>query len=258
MRKSSPSQRTDSNRPLVHSRRKMSTIGSAFNREFPTRNVLWPGCLLASIAHSVFVARAPFLAHEQSWVGRTYNIQDSEGSRGTIAFGGDNSLFVAVVYLLDSDRGSPVDRSTAENNIRTLLRDIPGALEGLVSEALQFILEGIGGIPMPVITAAFWSDLSSSQVTACESWPDVVKHGAIMFRERFASPDIALTMWATAYGFDNSEVTLTRAVFGRRLSTAGPVLLTADEARQVNQKSAGTEGLQACRESFGEIGIILP
>jgi hypothetical protein len=54
---------------------------------FPPKTSLWRGSLLASIAHAVFVARAPFLAYSQSWDGRNYSLQDSTGSYGTTAFG---------------------------------------------------------------------------------------------------------------------------------------------------------------------------
>jgi hypothetical protein len=236
----------------------MSTVGSAFNHQFPPRDMLWPGCLLASIAHAVFVARSPLLAHEQSWSGRTYNIQDSEGSRGTIAFGDDSTLFVAVSYLQTGQAGFPIDPTAAEACTRTLLQGVPKALERLSSEALQFVLEDVGGEPTPVITAAFWSDLNSSQVTACESWPDVVNHGAVMFLRQFADPNTALAMWAAECAFDSSEITLVRAVFNRRLSTSGSILLAEAEVRQIHQRSVNNKGLEACRESFGEIGIVLP
>ena len=169
------------------------------NQQFPLKALVWPGSLLASIAHAIFVARAPFLAHEQSWDGRHYNIQDSQGSRGTIAFGDDDSCFVAVFYLETSER-NPLKRGMHDASEATApVRHVPDQLRALSQEALQYVLQDMGGQPVPVITAAFWSDPGGPRVTAGEPWPDVVKHGAILAAKQFLSRDAAIRKWATEF-----------------------------------------------------------
>ena len=45
------------------------------------------GCILSGIAHAIAVAKFPEISYEHSWDGINYNIQNSEGIRGTITFG---------------------------------------------------------------------------------------------------------------------------------------------------------------------------
>ena len=145
---------------------------------FPSRTSLWPNCLLLSIAHAVFLLRAPVLAHEHSWDGSNYSVQDSQGAHGTIAFGEDRSVFVAAVYSQESERAGPI----FENATDALFRGIPDDLAALRDEALQYVLQDVDGATVPVVTAAFWSDLTSSLVTACEPWADTLAHGAELFQ----------------------------------------------------------------------------
>ena len=228
------------------------------SREFPRSDALWPGCLLASTAHAIFVVRAPYLAHEQSWVGRNYSIQDSAGSRATITFGDDSALCVGVMYMASSGRSLLTSLTAARDGIRTLFQGIPEGLKGLSSEALEFSMEVVEGTPVSVATAAFWTDLTSKQLTAVEPWTDVVKHGAIMLEKQFETPEAALAMWADEYAFDRVEIALTEALFSRRSSTVGAITLTDGEAREINQRIVTREGLRACRESLSGIGISFP
>ena len=226
---------------------------------FPARSVFWPGCLLASIAIAVFAIRAPFLAHEHSWDGTNYSVQDTQGSRGTIAFGEDKSLFVAVMYSLGSDkRRSNANLSLARASVQTLLSNVPDGLKGLRDEALQYVVQDVQGVQAPVLTSAFWSDLETPLVTACEPWLDVVEHGARMFQKQFSAPSIALALWAGDFNFDEKEIALARALFNRRVATTGAMGLRDDEVRLIHQKLSNAHGLQACQKSLSEVGIILP
>jgi hypothetical protein len=161
----------------------MNGQGLDSNDDFPPKAFLWPGSLLASIAHAIFVARAPFLAHEQSWDGRNYNVQDSQGSRGTIAYGEDKNCFVGV-FFLQTSRRNPLKQGTLDAGEATIsVRDVPEQLKELCQGALQYVLQEVAGKTVPVITSAFWSDPTSSGVTASEPWSDVVTHGAVLVKK---------------------------------------------------------------------------
>jgi hypothetical protein len=71
---------------------------------FPLNSARWQGCVLASIAHAVFLCRAPLLAHERSWNGSTYGVTDSQGTSGAIVFGEDRHQFVAAFFAEHSSR----------------------------------------------------------------------------------------------------------------------------------------------------------
>lgn len=229
------------------------------NKSFPMKALVWPGSLLASIAHSFFVARAPFMAHEQSWDGRNYNVQDSEGSRGTIAFGEDKDRFVAVFYLETSERNPLKPGVHDSNETATFVKDVPNQLKPLAEEALQYVFQNVGGQDIPVITAAFWSDLSSLQVTAGEPWPDALKHGAFLVRNQLLPSDVALNQWAGDFEFTSAQIAFIDMLFKRRLATmSGVVQLTPVEVQQLRNMADGDAGFQACRKSLEEIGIVLP
>ncbi len=162
-----------------------------FDENFPRKALVWPGSMLASIAHAVFVARAPFMAHEQSWDGRSYNIQDSEGSRGVIRFGENTHLFVALFRV----EGNPMNRGRDERYATALLRAVPAHLEELALEAMQYILDDIGGKTVPVATAAFWSDPDGPRVSANQPWEDVLKHGAFLAKNQVLPAELGLRRW---------------------------------------------------------------
>lgn len=224
--------------------------------EFPPRSVLWPGSVLGAIAHAVFVARAPYLAHEQSWDGRNYNVQDSQGSRGTIAFGADNNVFVGVFYYEPSQRNPLRRRIQNSNEAITPILNVPVELRALAQEALQYVMQEVEGSPMPVITSAFWSDLAGPRASASEPWPDVITNGASLINNQLLDPEAALRLWARDFELSDSEIAIVETVFRRRLAvTSGPTRLTAAEAQQISRNADGEEGLTACRESMGELGI---
>jgi hypothetical protein len=108
----------------------MYSIASNSSAGFPLKSSLWRGSVLTSIAHAIFIARAPSLSHEQSWNGRDYSVQDSHGSRGTVAFGDAEDHFVALFFRTESGpvRGSGVD----------LFLGMPGELRTLAERATDF------------------------------------------------------------------------------------------------------------------------
>lgn len=227
--------------------------------KFPSKELVWPGSLLGSIAHAIFVARAPLLAHEQSWDGNNYSVQDSEGSRATIAFGEDHRCFVAVFYLLTSAR-NPIKLAVHDADEATVyVRDVPADIKALSREALQYVLQDIRGTTIPVITAAFWSDPGSPDVTASEPWTDVYANGAVLVKNQLLRPDVALKQWAADFEFTSAQTTLMDVLFKRRLEIAGAQIhLTPTETQQIRHMADGDAGFEACRESFREIGILFP
>lgn len=237
----------------------MSSQAADSDERFPLKSLVWPGSLLATIAHAIFVARIPFMAHEQSWDGHIYSVQDSGGSRGTIAFGEHMSSFVAVFYLATSER-NPLNRGACDFSEATVfVRDVPDQLDGLSQEALQYVMQDVGGKAIPVITTAFWSDPDGSRVAAIDTWPVVVKHGAALVKNQVLPADVAIKRWADNFEFTADQIALANALFQRRLGTvAGAVRLTSAEAQQVRSIAAGDAGLQVCRESLAEVAIILP
>lgn len=211
--------------------------------------------MLGSIAHAIFVARAPFLAHEQSWSGRNYSVQDSQGSRGTIAFGTDDDEFVAVFYLHTSPR-NPLAYGRAIPPLELPVHDVPGELAPLAREAMQYVLQDVDGKACPVLTSAFWSNPKTDSIASGEPWADALEHGACLVARQMLPADVAMEQWATDFGFSQSQTALTEALFLRRISARQAVELTACECDQIAAIATSEQGLSMCRESLAEAGII--
>ncbi|MGG4154302.1 hypothetical protein [Peribacillus muralis] len=60
---------------------------------------LWNGCILASIAHAIMVTEYPDFFYEHSWDDNNYNVQDGQGTRGTISFK-DNFFIVDLIVII--------------------------------------------------------------------------------------------------------------------------------------------------------------
>jgi hypothetical protein len=237
----------------------MRTQNAESYKQFPTRNMIWPGAILASVAHAIFVAYAPLMSHEQSWDGLNYNVQNSQGSRGTIAFGQDKVSFVAVFYLASSPR-DPLKRGVhAPTGSKELLQSVPTRLKKLADDALQYVLQDVDGQAIPIITAAFWSDLESPYVTGSEPWQIIVENGASLVKHQILPVEIGLRQWVREFEFTLTQIALVKSIFQQRMAaTSGTVQISSVETQQIMDMADGDEGLEACRESFSEIGMVLP
>jgi hypothetical protein len=227
--------------------------------DYPLSKNIYPGAIFASIAHAIFILKAPFLAHEQSWDGNNYNVQNSEGSRGTIAFEGDGSNFVGVFYLGESRRNPTRFRPVDVKLSLSFLHGLPIELKILADEALQYVLQDIDGKNLPIITAAFWGKLNDSRISAIEPWPDVVKNGAVLIKNQTLQTTDAIHAWSKEFEFTPSQTSLTTLIFEKKMiAKRSPVYLTPADAQQLLSMADDNEGFQACQESLGEIGVFLP
>jgi hypothetical protein len=181
--------------------------------EFPPKNFVFPGAALASIAHAIFITTAPFMAHEQSWDGLNYNVQNNEGSRGTISFGDDKSRFVAVFYWEGSDLDPIAKGGSVDDNTARILQGLPNNLQSLSEKALQYVLQDIGGKAIPVITSAFWSDPDSSKIFGNKPWPEILKQGAKLVQFQTLKTEVAMARWTEEFELPSEQVALTNDIF---------------------------------------------
>lgn len=223
---------------------------------FPEQRLIWPGAMLGSIAHAIFVCRFPDFSNEQSWDGTNYNVQDSAGSRGTIAFAGDK--FVGVFFYKSSKR-NPF-HSGSRYDLNRFFAGLPQDLRPLAhDEALQYLLQEFNGTTISVITSAFWGDGIIERATAAEPWADVFDHGAVLIQNQLLDGDFALTKWAADYELKPSEIALVKALFDRKMANPNKsIQLNESERLLWEEITSGQEGIEASRESFAEIGILLP
>jgi len=223
--------------------------------ECPRQQLLWPGAILGSIAHAVAVARYPDLAHEQSWDEHNYCVQDSAGSRGTVAFSGQR--FVAVFFSESSDRNPFTSDETYD--LQRFFAGLPDDLATLAhEEALQYVLQDYEGLPLPIITSAFWGDGQQQHVTAAEAWSDVFENGGFLIKNQLLTEDESLAAWQAEYELTDEEVTFVTSLFHRKLSQPTSELnLTAADLSLLESIVKDDEGLETCRMSFAELNILL-
>lgn len=210
---------------------------------------LWQGCILASIAHSIFIATNVELANEQSWDGRNYNIQDTMGSVGTVTFTNDDVIGAFF------DPHSPNNASSSSRNydFRTFLSQMPDGLRQIaVEDTLQYLLQDYHGSIVPMLTTTFWSD--GGVLVSAEPWDRVLENGAHLIQVQLSETDVAVQQWAAHYGLSDPQQALLRSLAARKVSAPDtPIRLTDDEKSAfLRQDSPGAE---ASKQLLGEIGI---
>lgn len=222
--------------------------------DFPEAARLRPGAILASIVHAIMIAQVPEMAHEMSWDGEVYNLQDSMGSRGTVAF--SEKGLVGVFFDKDSPRNPFLPG--VENDFQAYFEGVPDELYSLAfDDALQYILDEYEGRDLPVITAAFWS--AGERLAAVEPWPEVYKNGAHMVRIQLMETDEALAEWQREWEMPPHLVALAKSIYERKMKSAGETLtLPPEDLDLIAEGAEGDEGMEASRESFSEIDIVLP
>src|ERR1041385_8355406 len=100
-----------------------------FPSEF-TAGDLYSGSILGTVAHAVWTARHPELAHEQRWDGGNYCVQDTSGAYGTVTF--DASGLVAAFFDVRSPEAEAYEAGRSRH-----LAGAPAALVALAErEAL--------------------------------------------------------------------------------------------------------------------------
>jgi hypothetical protein len=198
------------------------------------------GCILATIAHAIWLIKHPELVHEQSWDGSNYNVQDTMGSLGTITFGSEGT--VAAFFDVHSPR-NPF-RSGTGHALAELLAGMPASLRALAErETLQYLLQEYKGTTQPVITAAFWSEGES--VVAAEQWDQVLSNGAHLAKLQLLGA-AALGEWQKLYKFNSREFELVRSLFSRKMSNPDEtVILTASEADTILTDAPGVDESKA-------------
>lgn len=223
---------------------------SAYQTPF-TRTQLWRGAILGTIAHATWISSHPELAHEQSWDGPNYSVQNSSGAYGTITFA--ESGVVGVFFDVHSSR-SPF-HSTDVYELDTLLDGMPATLSDLAhDEALQYVLQEYKNTTVPIITAAFWTD--QQYLMAAEPWPQVLANGAYLVSIQLMSEKEAITAWRNEYDFTPLQVRLVRSIFTRKVAEPKEkVVLTKHDFDILT--SVGITGLNESCELLAQISVFV-
>lgn len=210
-----------------------------------TKEKLEKGCILSAIAHAIAVAKYPEISYEYSWDGINYNIQNGEGTRGTITFAKDKC--VAAFRNENSER--------MDENISYLeyFESAPtNVLKLAESETLQYLLENVNGNPQPVITTAFWGDKVIKSVDKVDIF---LENGGDIISAEFMEMKKAIEWWKSEYDFSEEEQKMLLDVYERKISNHEKTIhLTKDEINLIKKYS--DEGYKESYASFQELNIM--
>jgi hypothetical protein len=219
-------------------------------RESLAPNQLWQGAILVSIAYAISYAESAILAHECSWDGLNYNRQDSQGTRGTLAFGNQG-----VVGLVRDDRSpaAPWHREDAYD-VDAFLQGLPPDLSELAHEASQYLLDEYNDRVQPIITAAFW--YQGDALVGAATWPELYAHGAHLFRIECMQHETALLECQADFELSDDQFALLKSLFERRINASSlPIKLEDWQYEMLVSKAA--DGLAESLELLETIGIVV-
>lgn len=211
-----------------------------------TRQNIWEGCILASIAHAVFIADAPDLAYEHSWDGDNYSTNDGQGSRGTVAFGQE---VYAAGFRNDHLALNPVDA-------KQYFIEAPDQVQQTAEqETLQYLLDEVDGEVRPVVTTVLWE--SEQHVFSSHPYDIMLERGADLLEVQASEYEAAIEFWEENYELTEQQLALVEKLYLLKLKDPiGRILLTEADIQSINGNDV--EGIEESRISFSEIGIVWP
>lgn len=217
--------------------------------KFPwTREDVYKGCLLASIAHAIMVSHYPDLSSEQSWDGMNYNVQDSMGIRGTITFG---STYCTAAFRDDkSERVLGKNKNILANEY---FKGAPLDIRHMAErETLQYLLENESGTVTPLISTGFWG---GNVIYSIDTKRDFMENGGGIIETQLKRIEEGVEEWKNYYGMTPKQYELFNDIFNR-IITYGieKVFLSANDITRIECNDA--ENLEESKISFEEIGIM--
>ncbi|KXY37454.1 hypothetical protein [Bacillus mycoides] len=206
---------------------------------------LWKGCILKSIANAIFVAHAPDFSHESSWDGFNYNMQDSQGGRGTITFHPDYT----IVCLQDVNSERIDEWIDAENYFEGAPSEV---IDIAKEEALQYVLEEVEGETVPFITAAFW--IEESGAYSIDSFEEMEEHGGFLLEIPLLDLQSAIERLEEEYELTEEQIELLQLVYERKIKNPNEeMMLSKEEVAMIGTDDS--EGLEVSKESFEELNV---
>ncbi|MGZ4828903.1 MAG: hypothetical protein ACXVKH_04730 [Candidatus Angelobacter sp.] len=192
------------------------------------------------------------LANEQSWDGTNYNIQDTQGSLGTLSFAKEG--VVGAFFDLHSPR-NPLT-STIAYDLNARLVEMPPDLRNVAErEALQYLIQDFEGADVPVITAIFWEE--GGRLVSTEPWSAVLSNGAHLIETQIQPEAEAINTFRAHYDFSQTQIELLQSIFARKAAAGdAPLILTAEDKAALSKE--GSEGIEESRALLEGIAIEIP
>ncbi|MGG1167446.1 MULTISPECIES: hypothetical protein [Bacillus cereus group] len=210
-----------------------------------SKEQLWKGCILRSIADAIFVAHAPDFSHESSWDGFNYSVQDSQGGRGTITF----HPKYTIVCLQDVNSERIDEWIDAANYFEGAPSEVVDIAK---EEALQYLLEEVEGETVPFITTAFWIDDNGAY--SIDSFEEMEEHGGFLLEIPLLDTESAVERLEEEYELTEEQIELLQLVYERKIQNPNEgITLSKEEVAMIGTDD--DDGLEVSKESFEEMNI---
>lgn len=207
------------------------------------RQNIWQGCILASIAHAIFVANNPDFAYEHSWDGDHYSTNDGQGCRGTVTFGQD---FFVVGF-----RNEEFFEETMEAN--DLLIEAPEKVQKMaVDDTFQYLLDDIEGVILPVVTTVLWGD--DRQSFSSHQYEKMMDRGSSLLDIQASGYEAGLAYWEEYYELTERQLVLLETLYHSKIEHPSQTITLSHEDIQALD-SNDKEGIEESITSFAEIGF---
>ncbi len=208
-----------------------------------TYDELWQGCILMSIAHAMFIADAPELAYENSWDGRNYSLNNSQGSRGTITF---NSDFYVAGFRNDA---VGTDGISANEYLAQAPKEI---IELAEKEAFQYMLDEVKGEVRPSITTTLWGD--RNRAFSSHPYDTMLERGGDLLAIPTLDIEAAFLACEENYEFTVDQLSLLKRLFYIKIKQPDDTIFLTQIDRDIIGAN-DAEGIFESKASFAEIGI---
>ncbi|QWG47215.1 hypothetical protein EXW31_24460 [Bacillus mycoides] len=210
-----------------------------------SKEQLWKGCILRSIADAIFVAHAPDFSHESSWDGFNYSVQDSQGGRGTITF----HPKYTIVCLQDVNSERIDEWIDAANYFEGAPSEVVDIAK---EEALQYLLEEVEGETVLFITTAFWIDDNGAY--SIDSFEEMEENGGFLLEIPMLDTKSAIERLEEEYELTEEQIDLLQLVYERKIQNpTEEITLSKEEVAMIGTNDS--EGLEESKESFEEMNI---
>ncbi len=210
-----------------------------------TNDFLYKSSLLASIAHAIMTNVYPEFSYEQSWDGKNYSIQNSQGVRGTITF--EDGYCVCAI------RNDLSSLCNDANLCEKLTDTFPSFVKKTVQdETFQYLLVEDSGMVFPLVTSVFWAD--NNGIYYNEDNFQNLDDDLMLLKTIFLPNEDAIAEWRDYYNMDDDAIKLLRFLLSQKESDFfRRVVLDTDKISLI----PGDGILDECFESFKELNIVI-
>lgn len=214
------------------------------------RNTLWEGCILTTIAHAVMVEQYLELSNEQSWDGMNYSVQDSCGCRGTITF---HKKYLVAVF--QDNNNKKMMKQCIEKGAIHILGIQQKIIEDIADkEALQYVLDDVDGITVPLVTTGFWG--INIDIFSKYEYEVMEENGAYILANQIKSFEENIQALIDYYDMSEKLVRLAESIYFRKIRNPNNKIQLHKNERNILLETYGIE-LSACKQTFKEINIFL-